>query len=523
MRLQLNSLLALLFLCLCVSACSELDPEDKPTAVLTIDTVPCPSSVSTGQCGTVVVPLDYRQPHGEKIKVGFVQFKATKPNPDKLAIHFFEGGPGGATTDSAAQAEPTVTFFRERFPERDLLIIDPRGAGLSGNLGCKIIDPTEAGVVNPTNVSGCSDTVGDKAVHYTSTNTARDFSAVVKALGYKKLDIVGYSYGTFLGSIYASLYPEHVRTLSLDGAYPTVSEPPLQTNFYAAVKRLFNDLCARSNSCAGDQASSALTTVTAALRQNPRQITVPGLGGVGQRTVTLDPSLLAGIAAIPPIIDVDDQGESVVFASAIGAVLQASNGRWGELEELAIQAYTPVPKELLEVNTEALFWSITCNDNYVPWERNDSPQVKLNKLASLEASAPSTSLLPFTAKEWSRRVSPQNYLIGCAAWRPTQPNPLEDPARASLTWPADLPVAVFNGDLDLSTPTEGARRAAAQFRDSRLIISRGSGHVITPASTCAAETLVEFVNTKTVVNPNRCLNADDKKVTLASPPPPPKP
>ena len=53
---------------------------------------------------------------------------------------------------------------------------------------------------------------------YLSTaNVARDMDGIRAAMGDKKLNYFGFSYGTFLGATYASLFPGNYRSMVLDG------------------------------------------------------------------------------------------------------------------------------------------------------------------------------------------------------------------------------------------------------------------------------------------------------------------
>ena len=54
--------------------------------------------------------------------------------------------------------------------------------------------------------------------HMATTDAARDMDRIREALGEAKLTYFGFSYGTFLGTVYAGLFPDHVRALVLDGA-----------------------------------------------------------------------------------------------------------------------------------------------------------------------------------------------------------------------------------------------------------------------------------------------------------------
>lgn len=54
--------------------------------------------------------------------------------------------------------------------------------------------------------------------HLTTENTAKDWEQVRVALGEDVIDIYGLSYGTILGSTYATLFPQHTGRMVLDSA-----------------------------------------------------------------------------------------------------------------------------------------------------------------------------------------------------------------------------------------------------------------------------------------------------------------
>jgi pimeloyl-ACP methyl ester carboxylesterase len=52
--------------------------------------------------------------------------------------------------------------------------------------------------------------------HIKTIDSVRDMDTIRAALGDKKLDYYGASYGTYLGSVYATMFPSHVRRMVLD-------------------------------------------------------------------------------------------------------------------------------------------------------------------------------------------------------------------------------------------------------------------------------------------------------------------
>ena len=70
----------------------------------------------------------------------------------------------------------------------------------------------------------CAENTGELLEHVDTVSAARDLDLLRAVLGDRKLNYLGYSYGTFLGATFAGLYPEKVGRLVLDGAIdPSVS------------------------------------------------------------------------------------------------------------------------------------------------------------------------------------------------------------------------------------------------------------------------------------------------------------
>ena len=67
--------------------------------------------------------------------------------------------------------------------------------------------------------AACREVYGDTLHLYSTENTARDMDMIRAALGDEQLSYIGISYGTYLGGVYATLFPERVRAMVLDSAY----------------------------------------------------------------------------------------------------------------------------------------------------------------------------------------------------------------------------------------------------------------------------------------------------------------
>lgn len=180
----------------------------------------CPDTVSTpgAVCTTVAVPQDYADPDGETIDITVSKLPARVPESRRGVLFGNAGGPGG---DSLTYYDDNdlFTWPEAMRDEWDLIGVQPRGLAHAGPLECAPMaaDP----VMVATNAGGahraaCEEASGDDWRHLTTENTARDWEQVRLALGEEEISIHGLSYGTLLGSTYATLFPQHTDKMVLD-------------------------------------------------------------------------------------------------------------------------------------------------------------------------------------------------------------------------------------------------------------------------------------------------------------------
>ena len=102
----------------------------------------------------------------------------------------------------------------------------------------------------PRDIGDCGKHLGDASDLYGTRLAAQDMAAVLDSLGIGQIDYYGDSYGTFFGQVFSALYPDRIRSMVLDGAYPVIGETPWYSNSAAVVRQSFNDSCARAPYCA---------------------------------------------------------------------------------------------------------------------------------------------------------------------------------------------------------------------------------------------------------------------------------
>jgi pimeloyl-ACP methyl ester carboxylesterase len=183
------------------------------------------------QCASLQVPLDYSHPSGRKIAVALSRVQATAPVSQRLGVLLVNpGGPGGSglalAADVAQGLDPAVAARYE------IVGFDPRGVGSSvPALSCEpgffdgvrpnyvpASQAAETAMENRarTYAQDCEKTFGWMLPYMTTADAARDMDSIRAALGQQQISYFAYSYGTYLGQVYATLFPHRVRAMVLD-------------------------------------------------------------------------------------------------------------------------------------------------------------------------------------------------------------------------------------------------------------------------------------------------------------------
>ena len=168
------------------------------------------------RCATLTVPRDHSKPNGPTITITVSRLAARDQANKRGVLVGNPGGPGGDAV-SMFTALPAPAEIRD---EWDLVTVQPRGLLDSTPLRCEPVGPgddviTDLGRVNRDR---CDKNDPGYARTLTTENTARDIEHVRRALGAEKISLYGVSYGTWLMSTYATLFPQRTDRLVLDSA-----------------------------------------------------------------------------------------------------------------------------------------------------------------------------------------------------------------------------------------------------------------------------------------------------------------
>jgi pimeloyl-ACP methyl ester carboxylesterase len=238
------------------------------------------------QCATLLVPINYSDLTVGAFSLALLRYQALDQDRRIGSLIVNPGGPGSSGVDYAYNAEYIVSpEILERF---DIVGFDPRGVGESSAIECLSDAETDASFAadpKPDDEAEFAIFISDardyfakcaeKTEHlrnYSTLNSARDLDVLRAVLGDEKLNFLGKSYGSYLGTLYAKLFPENVGRLVLDGAVDPNSDNRETAlgqaiGFEAALNAFINDCLKRSTCALTGDLQSARNQVLELLKQ----------------------------------------------------------------------------------------------------------------------------------------------------------------------------------------------------------------------------------------------------------------
>ena len=213
------------------AAADEADADLARFYGQTVTWGPCDDVAGGSECGTVAVPMDYRNPSGRTLDLAVLRILASGNARGSLLVN--PGGPGAGGVDFAEYLSTVIdSDVRAVY---DIVGFDPRGVGQSAPVTCltdkQILRWNRTDITPDTarerrtlfsradRISqGCLDRDPALARSVGTANTVRDMDILRRVLGDDELNWFGFSYGTELGALYAQRFPDRVGRMVLDGA-----------------------------------------------------------------------------------------------------------------------------------------------------------------------------------------------------------------------------------------------------------------------------------------------------------------
>ncbi|UGT57014.1 alpha/beta hydrolase [Nocardia asteroides] len=291
------------------------------------------------RCGEFLVPVDYSDPAGATITIAVARRPATDPTRRLGTLVVETGGPGPSRDgvslllDGPEGGHAAAPELAERY---DLVGMDPRFFGASSPLECgwptgEYLGLAQAAPTDGAGVERALDTargLADRCApwrhllpHASTRAAARDLDVLRTLLGESSLSYLGWSWGTYLGAVYAQLFGDRVDRMVLDSPLDPAAAGPDLTRYTAAADAAaladWARWAAERNAELGLGATTAavLGTVDALIARVADEPIV--LGGV---TVTAE--LVPGL-----LLTVDDSTEAyTAFTDQFRALSDAADG-----------------------------------------------------------------------------------------------------------------------------------------------------------------------------------------------------
>lgn len=221
-----------------LSSCTSQTVKPFPTATNDVSKLTWKSCHGNFQCSILKVPIDYKNKSLGDFDIAVIRYRSPNQRDPIGSLVVNPGGPGVSGVDYALNAEYIVSpDVLERY---DIVGFDPRGIGASAPITClndAEQDEILAGDPKPDNEREFAQLLTDtqkfvnKCVaktpnlkHYSTFDAAHDMELLRQGLGDSKLNYLGFSYGTYLGTLYAQQFPNKVGRFVLDGAInPSIS------------------------------------------------------------------------------------------------------------------------------------------------------------------------------------------------------------------------------------------------------------------------------------------------------------
>jgi len=421
------------------------------------------NDVLEAECATLDVPENYAEPDGRKIKlrIGLAKAKAAEPEPDPVL--FLAGGPGQSAVDSFPNIAGAFGRVREK---RHVLLIDQRGTGQSNTLKCETDEgestfgsDDESAEAQTEFARKCAEQLAKTADvrQYTTSVAVRDFEEVRKALGAPQWNLVGGSYGTRSGQVYAKNFPTSIRSMVLDGVVP--AEHKLASaharNLEQALQGIFAR-CRENEECHkqfGDP-EAALEQLKAELKRSPREVTYRDPKSGESKTELLRYGHLVGTvrlfayapetaALLPMALDEAIKGR----ADLLMAQSHLAMGDLGESIMHGMQLSVMCSEDLMDVSADPLDEKTLLGTDFVTYSKAQ-----------------------------------------CAGWpRGDRPDGFHDPMKS------DIPTLLLSGEFDPVTTPAFGDQAAKGYSNGRHIVVKGRGHIVMGQG-CMPRLMADFIS-----------------------------
>jgi pimeloyl-ACP methyl ester carboxylesterase len=446
------------------------------------------------QCTPAQVPLDYHRPAGTQLTLQLRRWQAADPAVRIGTLFLYAGGPGSSGWDWVQTfATSASQEIRDRF---DIVGYDPRGVRRSQPVSCldgpayqaqwsQVATRPGPGSFRTTMRlarewnAACKAHSGGLLPYVGTKSQARDLDLLRAAVGEEKLTYFGGSYASYVGTVYANMFPGRTRALVLDSGYdpekyandPYAYDYGQYQSTEAAMHRFLGWCAAHPDQCAFATGSPAPTAAGLAakvhaildsLTANPIRdaagaVTVNGATILAELTYRLNSGTRQWVT--------------------LGTNLHLAESRTGPL----MYAITQSDAAFNAVNV-----SVECADRIYPRSRHELRARLARAAADFPLTAPGMAYGP--------PAYDQTHAPACLQWPAARHSRYTGSYRAH----GSAPILVVGNTGDPDTPYADSVSLARILANGHLLTWEGEGHTARRKSACAEAYMYEYLLRVTV-------------------------
>ena len=473
-------------LALTVSSCgnstSSSDKLENPLNTTTnfvvnpIEWKPCDGSTNTEvECGNIEVPFDYTDPEQGSFVLFVKKHNAANPVERIGSMMVNPGGPGFGGSSLADDAQ--YYFSQDLIDRFDIIAWDPRGTGESTPaVDCVDTFDEYFGLDSPPETPDekqalidasqafndkCDENSGTILPYISTKASAQDINSLRLALGEEKVTFFGFSYGSELGTTWATMFPETVRAIVVDGAVdPNASstqEGMNQAKGFEGQLSTFLKQCSAKSTCEfhnGGDAEAAFDKLVLDIDAKPLEVSK-------ERTPVTQGVLFTAVAQA--------MYSDYYWPQLSEALSAAQNGDGKGILQLYDDYYQRKDDGTYGNELEA-FLAISCLDDPGASSVEDVD----SHIDEFIAAAP-------------RLGGNFAYGYSCALW------PVKQAAKVTITGKGAGPIVVVGTTGDPATPLDSTRKMALGLEQGILIVVDANQHTGYGANNCVVKAVDDYL------------------------------
>jgi pimeloyl-ACP methyl ester carboxylesterase len=445
------------------------------------------STSSEVECGNIEVPFDYADPDQGSFVLYVKKHNASNPADRIGSMMVNPGGPGFGGSSLADDAQ--YYFSQDLIDHFDIIAWDPRGTGESTPaVNCVDTFDEYFGLDSPPETpeekqalidasqafnDKCAENSGTILPYISTMASAQDINSLRLALGEEKVSYFGFSYGSELGTTWATMFSETVRAIVVDGAVDpnasSVQEGMNQAKGFEGQLTTFLKQCSEKTTCAfhnGGKAEDAFDKLVLDIDTTPLEVSK-------DRTPVTQGVLFTAVAQAM---------YSDYYWPQLSEALNAAQGGDGKGILQLYDDYYQRNTDGTYGNELEAFLAISCLDDP---GATSAEEVDLH-IEEFITAAP-------------RLGGNFAYGYSCALW------PVKQADKVTITGKGAGPIVVIGTTGDAATPLESTRKMALGLEQGILIVVGANQHTGYGANNCVVKAVDEYlIKLKVPANETTC-------------------